>query len=164
MIIYHPFKDAHHCMYRLLSILLTQDIYINKSKLFLIDFYYLFPSQMKDIRCWPRKNSFDYNYIQSLPQQYETIINPRRIFFELQDIQKNTIVHLLAKNIILESEDKKSIKLNQNKLPSFLLKFIDDDSFRETKIFEILGKLLTMEINGRNGLKERSGLMEYLYD
>lgn len=166
MIIYHPFKDAHHCMYRFISLLFEQDDGISKNMLCLADFYYLFPSQMKRINSWPRKNSKDFKLISSFPDQYETIINPKRIYFELREIQHNTIAHLLSKGIISrDSNSAQIIKLNKRSIPEELLDYLMNDEFRETEIFNIIAtKLIQVPLNGKNGIKDKSGLMEFLYD
>ena len=47
MIIYHPYKDANHCTYRIISILHKCQKPVNINYLHLADFYHLFPSQLK---------------------------------------------------------------------------------------------------------------------
>ncbi|HGK5742473.1 TPA: ABC-three component system middle component 5, partial [Salmonella enterica subsp. enterica serovar Javiana] len=93
MIIYHPFKDANHCSYRIISLLYKNNSKIRDEHLNFMDFYYLFPCQMQNIDGWPRSNSKLARQISTIAHSYETIENPRRIFFELNIIRKNTLAH-----------------------------------------------------------------------
>jgi len=57
MIIYHPFKDANHCSFRIISLLYKNKNKISDDIIKFMDFYYLFPQQLKNICGWPRSNS-----------------------------------------------------------------------------------------------------------
>ena len=100
MIIYHPFKDANHCSYRIISLLYKNNNKIRDEHLNFMDFYYLFPCQIKNIDGWPRSNSKLARRISTIEDTYETIENPRRIFFELNIIRRNTLAHLFSKGIL----------------------------------------------------------------
>ncbi|MDX2353240.1 ABC-three component system middle component 5 [Stutzerimonas xanthomarina] len=51
MLMYHPAFDANHCLYRIVSILrATDDQQISWPLLRMLDFYYLFPGQLKNIK------------------------------------------------------------------------------------------------------------------
>ncbi|MEY0629774.1 ABC-three component system middle component 5, partial [Providencia rettgeri] len=100
MIIYHPLKDANHCSYRIISLLYKNNNKVNEDNIKFMDFYYLFPDQLKHISRWPRSNSKLAKQIQTIKSSYEHIENPRRIFFELNIIRKNTIAHLFSKGIL----------------------------------------------------------------
>lgn len=47
MIIYHPFKDANHCSYRIISLLYQNKNKVSDEAIKFMDFYYLFPEQLK---------------------------------------------------------------------------------------------------------------------
>lgn len=163
MIIYHPFQDANHCLYRLLSILYKNPCSINVDVISFMDFYYLIPSQLKNIQNWPRKNSKNKAIVDSIQDSYEKIENPRRIFFELSDIRNNTLSHLIAKQIVTIKNNE--LHLDDKKLsPEFISK-LESDSFRHSSIFKIItqemGKINT---SGKTGLKIKTNLMEYRYD
>lgn len=164
MIIYHPFKDANHCLYRLISILYKNESLISEDLLSFMDFYYLFPSQLKKITGWPRANSKLYKEVNNIDESYEIIDNPRRIFFELRDIRKNTLAYLLSKKIVIVKNDN-YLKLDANKLPLELSKKIELDTFRKTVEYSLITKELPkIKIKGKTGLKFKSNLMEYRYD
>ena len=164
MLIYHPYKDANHCAYRLLSILSACRVPVNLNYLHIADFYHLFPSQLKHIDKWPRKNSVIYNAIQKIPESYEYIDNPRKIFFELKTIRANVLINLLSKNLI-ECTTDNLITIKHQKLPLSLVKQIDNDEFRRSSEFQIITtKMKDLKLHGESGLKSKSGLMEYRYD
>ncbi len=90
MIIYHKALDPYHCYYRFLF---YSHFLNNKSiefdKLRLMDFYYLFPSFLPDLR---RKNSKKI----IVPEQFENLELKIQIFFNLLPIQKQAVGYLLA--------------------------------------------------------------------
>ena len=164
MILYHPFSDAHHCIYRLLSILNAIETPISQKRLQIMDFYYLFPSQLKKINKWPRRGSRLSLFVNDIPDQYENILNNKRIFFELKDIQDNTIKHLLSKDLIIV-DSKEMLIINEKNVPEVFFNIIGDDSFIKSRVFEVITKeLIKIKFNGENGLKDKSGLLEFTYD
>ncbi len=164
MIIYHPYKDANHCAYRLLSILSACRMPVNINYLHIADFYHLFPSQLKNIDKWPRKNTTLYNKLHQIPDSYEYIDNPRKIFFELKTIRTNVLINLLSKNLIEYTNDN-LIKIKHHKLPDSLVEQIKSDEFRKSIEFQIITtKMKDLKLHGESGLKSKSGLMEYRYD
>ena len=104
--------------------------------------------------------------MQSINDAYEQLSNPERIFYELENVQNNTLAYLVAKGIVdNESYQRKNIRLVLEQLPSNLKKVLKDDVFRSTLIFELLSKELpSQRMNGNSGLKKKTGLMEYHYD
>lgn len=163
MIIYHPLKDANHCSYRIISLLYKNNNKVNEDNIKFMDFYYLFPDQLKHISRWPRSNSKLAKQIQTIKSSYEHIENPRRIFFELNIIRKNTIAHLFSKGIITLVEEQ--LILHENKIPLTLVTAIEKDTFRDSFIFKIItDSIPKLTIKGKNGLKAKTNLMEYRYD
>ncbi len=164
MIIYHPYKDANHCAYRLLSILSACRMPVNINYLHIADFYHLFPSQLKNIDKWPKKNTTLYNKLHQIPDSYEHIDNPRKIFFELKIIRANVLINLLSKNLIEYTNDN-LIKIKNHKLPDSLVEQMKSDEFRKSIEFQIITtKMKDLKLHGESGLKSKSGLMEYRYD
>lgn len=164
MLLYHPSKDANHTCYRIISILESvPENKIHKNILSLINFYYLFPSQLKAIEKWPRKGSNDYNFIHSLKPEYEIMENPRRIFFELKDVLDCAVSFLIDKQII--NYENNDIKLNVENIPKNINVTLNNDDFRKDNLFRILThEIIKQNIKGSNGLKMKTGLMEYKYD
>ncbi|NAO55361.1 ABC-three component system middle component 5 [Pseudomonas syringae] len=167
MLIYHPAYDANHCLYRLLAILqATIGASITWDQLRILDYYYLFPSQLKNIKPWPSNLKNFKEKLKSIPNQFEDINNPARILYDLQVFQKTAALELIAKEIISKSEFENGIlKLNCDFIPDGYTELVENDSFLKSDAFEVITKALPkVEFNGASGLKKRSGLMEYIYD
>ncbi|KJF83402.1 ABC-three component system middle component 5 [Photobacterium angustum] len=165
MIVYHPYKDANHCAYRIISILSACNIPVNVNYLHIADFYYLFPSQLKNIEKLVRSNSVAYNDLQLIEDSYENMENSRKVFFELKSIRNNVLYSLVSKGLVEFTTKEFFIKINYKKLPISLVNEMEKDSFRKSKAFEIITtKMKDLKLYGESGLKSKSGLMEYKYD
>ncbi|MGY3296378.1 hypothetical protein ACVWY1_000798 [Pseudomonas sp. TE6288] len=167
MLMYHPAFDANHCLYRIVSILhATADQQISWPLLRMLDFYYLFPSQLKNITPWPSEIRKLKTKVATIPEQFEDLSNPARTFFELESFQKTATLELIAKGVISKSSfDKGIMELEPDSLPSAYTALLDNDDFLKSDAFEVITKgLPKTKFNGSNGLKFRSGLMEYIYD
>ncbi|MCK5111164.1 MAG: hypothetical protein KAQ94_06555 [Arcobacteraceae bacterium] len=166
MILYHPFKDANHCMYRIISIMYGVQGPISYPYLNLADYYYLFPSEMKNIKNWPRKGSSDKLTIDNTSLPYESLDNSRITFFEIKEVRNQSIINLITKGIVTLAKNSNDIlTLNIDLLTDELITTLEEDEFRKTDIYNIIiNKLISVPLNGENGLKSKSGLMEHRYD
>lgn len=167
MLIYHPVFDTSHCVYRSLLLLQEQDYFEIDIELFrLMDFYVLFPSLLKLIKPFPNELRRYKKEIQKISDPYENIQNPNRIFIELRRIQSIAFHHLLSRNLIdMESYTDGKIKRTKTALPEELSHSLSEDSYRKSEWFAFVSKgFLQIEFYGSNGLKKRTGLMEYRYD
>ena len=101
MLAYHPAFDANHCAYRFIHILISSECdHLEWDKLRLADFYYLFPHLLKAIIPLPKGLSKGRKYFKKIDDPYEKTPNPKRLMFDLRDIQNSTIASLIAKNLI----------------------------------------------------------------
>lgn len=166
MILYHPYRDANHCSYRILSILMLTDEKISLEQLKLFDFYYLFPQFLRKISPWPSEISSLKKHLRELEDGFENTPNIKKLFFDLDAIQNRSVFHLAAKGLIsIEELRDKIVLVNQSKIPVELKCSIDNDLFNQSKIMDIICHgLVKAKWQGPKGLKKRSGLMEYLYD
>ncbi|ELQ3992266.1 TPA: hypothetical protein I3769_001114 [Enterobacter cloacae] len=167
MLIYHPIFDTSHCVYRSLLLLEEQnDCEIDIELFRLMDFYVLFPSLLKLIKPFPNELRRYKKAIQKISEPYENIQNPNRIFIELRRIQSIAFHHLLSKNLIdMESYTNGKIKRTKTVLPEDLKHSLSEVSYRKSEWFALISKgFQQIEFYGSNGLKKRTGLMEYRYD
>ena len=119
--------------------------------------------QIKNIDGWPRSNSKLARRISTIEDTYETIENPRRIFFELNIIRRNTLAHLFSKGILSLIDEY--IHLNIERIPTSLINTLEADTFRATFEFTtIANEIPKLAIKGKKGLKAKTNLMEYRYD
>lgn len=166
MLVYNPIYDTNHCILRLLCIL--KDIYIKDieiNHLKLLDFYVLFPSLLKKIRFSSNLRS-KRQIATNVPEPYEDISNPKRLFFNLGHIQDLSLRSLISiKFINREDFIRDRIALNTETLSSEILNLIEEQGFRNEEWYQIIIEDLSeMNLYGRDGLKSRSGLMEYRHD
>ena len=160
MLMYHPAFDVNHCLYRILGILSnTKEFEISWSLLRILDFYYLFPSELKKIKPWPREISEYKKIAAEIPEPFEDISNSKRIFHDLEHFQKTAILELIAKGII--SKDlfaMGKVRLDDFLSPNQYLSKISGDTFFSTPAFKIITKALpVLELNGSSGLKSALG-------
>lgn len=166
MILYHPAKDVNHCSYRMLSLLLHIEHDLTVENLRLLDFYYSFPHLLKEIQPWPSDIREYKPYITKVPEPYEKISNKKLLFFEMADIQKTSIALLHAKGLIKDEPYREGkIVLNEDTVPAELYEKINSDDFVVSKVFESLTiGFMSTAWEGKQGLKFRTGLLEYKYD
>ncbi|GFZ63143.1 MULTISPECIES: ABC-three component system middle component 5 [Pseudomonas] len=167
MLMYHPAFDANHCLYRTVSILnATGSTPISWPLFRMLDFYYLFPSQLKAIKPWPREIGKYKSKTANIQDQFEDLTNPARTFFDLQSFQKAATLELIAKGCLSKSEfDKGIMQLEPDALPPGYIALLETDEFLRSDAFIVITKALPeAPFYGSNGLKSRSGLMEFIYD
>lgn len=164
---YHPAFDLNHCLYRIIAILVgLKSKKITWDRLRVLDFYYLFPSQIKKIRPWPAEFKVYKKSLFSIPDSFEDIPNQARVFYGLLRFQKAVIAELIAREIIVKERfnDGELVVVFDN-IPSNLIEALESDDFLLSDTFNfIVNELAEFEFNGSKGLKQRSGLMEYIYD
>lgn len=163
MIIYHPGYDVHHCSYRILNVLSAVDGgMLPHDTLKLIDFYYVYPHLLKNITQLPRPLNYQKRKIENIKNPFEITPNPKSLFYELSSIQESALDSLSQKLLISSGTQK--IEINKSSLPNRLIEMFKMDEFCNSDVFEILvNRLPKAKLNGENGLKARSGLMEYRY-
>lgn len=167
VLIYHPIFDANHCVFRTLLLLQEQNHCEIDIELFrLMDFYVLFPSLLKSIKPFPSELRIYKKEIQKICEPYENIQNPNRIFVELRRIQSIAFYHLLSKQLIdMKSFENGMIKRTETNLPDQLVASLNEAAIKKNKWFILVSKeFQKIEFYGANGLKKRTGLMEYRYD
>ncbi|HUE93069.1 ABC-three component system middle component 5 [Pseudomonas sp.] len=167
MLIYHPAFDASHCVYRVIAILMgVKGNSVAWDVLRVLDYFYLFPAQLKKIEPWPVSIKEYKGKVKAIPDQFEDISNPARLFFDLKEFQRSAIMELVAKGIVdREGFERGEIKLNKDMLPDEFIGFVLADEFVNGMAYKIISHALPdVEFNGASGLKNRSGLMEYRYD
>ncbi len=167
MLIYHPAQDINHCVYRLLTIMEnTKHDTIGVDVYRLIDFYTLFPYLVSKIKPLPTPLNKHRSKFNGISVPFETLINTRRILFELENLQSVTIQNLLAKDILDKiSFEKGSLKRTETHLPELFSRELKESTLVQNEWFHVLiDELPNVKFEGKSGLKARTGLMEYRYD
>lgn len=167
MLIYHPIHDVNHCVYRILLILEnSQHSDIDLDLFRLIDFYFIFPHLLKEIKPFPSNLASFKKVIKRIPEPYELISNIKRTIYDLEAIQTTAIQNLMAKNIVeIDAYKRKSLKRTEESLPeSIYEKIRNSDIVKEEWFRMLINEFPTVNFLGKKGLKARSGLMEFRYD
>lgn len=132
----------------------------------LCDFYSLFPSQLKKISGWPRGKSKQWYLVQTLPNDFEELPNTKRVFYQLKAIQHTALMYLEAKGIVkITAMPNKQVQLIGDAVPEKIRLMLEEDSLRNSDYFKLIVEQLSHQtLNGKSGLKMKTGLMEFLYD
>lgn len=164
MIIYHPSYDTHHCAYRYLNLLLSfPNRQCDKTLLSFVDFYYVYPHLLNEIKKLPSPLQRFKPFISGIKSPFEITPNSKVLYFELRSLQSVALANLQSRGLVTVNNN--NVLLIETKLPSSLIKAFKDDSFNKTEIFKLLvNEFPKVQLSGENGLKARTGLMEYKYD
>lgn len=167
MLMYHPAQDINHCVYRILLVLeksehesLSIDIYR------LIDFYTVFPYLLSLIKTLPKPINKHRKIFSAIPAPFESLKNTKRIMHELELLQTIAFQNLLAKDLLCkEAFNKGILQRSLSKLPSELYQSLDASRLvNESWFMAIINDFPKTKFIGKNGIKARTGLMEYKYD
>ncbi|PPK74964.1 hypothetical protein B0F87_107207 [Methylobacter tundripaludum] len=166
MLIYHQRNDVYHCTFRLLSIfnmINTNDIEFARLKI--IDFYIVFPHLISTISL-PRAKGISKikKEVQTLPVPYEKLPSSRMLFSEMGDIQLQAIDILKAKKILEVTEEGVISKGKYFSSEAVQSLVIENNITSKWFYKDFIKILIECPFYGENGLKKRTGLMEYRYD
>ncbi|BDA59222.1 ABC-three component system middle component 5 [Shewanella xiamenensis] len=134
-------------------------------RLRIYDLFYLFPHLVKDIE-FPRvkgiaelKRSFD-----TINPPYESLPDKKRLFSEMGDYHIQALQILKAKSIFVEDSGN-NLRISEGFYSPSIQRLIYDNSNESTELFcRLFQTLNDIDVVGDNGLKKRTGLMEYRYD
>lgn len=166
MLTYQPHQDYYHCMYRILSILkIIPEKSIDLTKLQILDFYFIFPTLATEIS-FPRgpQGSEIRKLAKKFTTPYQILPDKKRLFLELQDYQRKALNILIAKDIV-SNETSAMISKSSNFHDVIRKNLVTDSRYATDDFFIKLVDFITnFELRGSDGLKRRTGLMEYRYD
>ena len=165
MLTYHPAFDFYHCIFRMLRLLERLPKTPHELvKLRILDFYLLFPSELKGFE-FPRniqtkKRNFQKENI------YERIEDPKRILMRLEPFQITACKSLCSHGLIDPKVfDEGKILRTSLPLPESLLAKIGESNLTEPEPIGLLtGPFNNIDLYGKSGLKKRSDLFTYRYD
>jgi hypothetical protein len=166
VIIYHPAYDVNHCAFRFITLLSDIDEHQTEwETLKLLDFYYVFPHLLADMRL-PQNPIATKQSLKNIAKQYESLPEPRRLLFGLRELHNTTVRGLVAKGIADKNLYLKNIiKLYTDRIPEILNNQIDKNEKRDSRWYKLIVKVLAKyPVNGKDGLKDRTQLMEFRYD
>lgn len=163
MLIYNSAFDTYHCIHRLLILLKKIDGTVEIDKIRILDFYVVFPRELYKVAFPATAYKFKKKF--KVLNKYETLRNPKVIFERMKYYQLFAINCMSAYGL-----------LDNNELKNNRLRLLDNPIINKIISTEIKDKLTLLAINvlveyfaklnilGKNGLKERTKLMETKYD
>jgi len=165
MLIYHPAFDAYHCVFRMLALAGS----LKEAEIDLLricDFYLAFPSAIASVRL-PSNLAHGRKIAKAAANTYRDPINPKNVFRDMTEIQTSALRNIAASGFIdIDLFEKGRLKIvTPNALPKQIQEKISAFETSLGEIFEFLVKeLSSIPLQGINGLKHRTDLLEYRYD
>jgi len=164
MLIYHPAYDAYHCLFRMIALIdHVNEVEVDKARI--LDFYLIFPSLVSEIRM-PHNYSGVKKEAKKYSNDYRNPINTASTFRDMHEIQMAAIRCLAATGLIeVNPLEKNLIKRTDKSIPDGLLLSMRDFINNKSDIYSfIISKLSQFPLTGKDGLKDRTNLMEFRYD
>ena len=133
----------------------------------MLDFYLLFPFLIEDIRLAPKHRKYkkmaqNYERLKPYGEQPES----RSLFDRMEPMQIAALETLASRNILEPKLFKESkVQLLLDAVPTELAARAAQANEADQSLIEFLAVFATeYEFLGDNGIKARSGLMEFRYD
>ena len=164
MLIYHPAYDAHHAAFRML--LLTDELKtVDFPKLQILDFYFAFPGQMQHARLL-RDQGFLRKLSETLHNPYHGPVNAGQSFKDMRHVQEAAARALVAAGLFDSEQFQVGIASRTTRaLPELVSQGLQAARARANDLVEVLTVgLASIPTTGPDGLKARTGLLEYRYD
>lgn len=167
MLLYHPIYDIFHCVYRMLRILsVSHDKTMKIEQIRILDFYLLFPSQIRKMTL-PKQFVHFRKYITDNLNPYNDVDDEKLVFNRMEHYQLTALRCLASHNLIdpgLLNNDG-LVKPTLDSIPKDLKQDIEKKNTEDSELIEFLVKsLLEIVVSGNQGLKARTRLLEYKYD
>lgn len=164
MLVYHPAFDAYHCIFRVLTILEAHRS-IEVDSLRILDFSLCFPSIVASFKL-PKELSGLRALAKKAHNPYRDAISANRLFLSLRPTHEGALACLAAAGFLSQS-DLVAGKATRTatSIPRELSNRCAALMHSEELFFrDMANQLLNIPLQGPNGLKDRSGLMEFRYD
>ncbi len=166
---YQPAFDPFHAVFRILRMreALFNDIALHEDHVKILDFYLLFPFRISDIQfkqAHRKLRRLFKPFDDTRP--YGDLPEDRVLFGRMNAMQDVALDTLSGKKLIEPAQLQLGmVKSTNDKAPETVLARISELNAKESHLMEILNVLAReYELLGADGLKKRSGLMEYRYD
>lgn len=166
MLLYHPFSDPRHCVFRILR-LLTQigEREVELQRLRIWDFYLLFPGALANITL-PKGNIALQRKLKAEENSYDLLPDAKRAFARLEPMQQAALRHLAIKGLIDPKalQNGKIIRTNVA-LSSELTSLIAERNAESGLLIKFLTTaFFDLDLYGPQGVRQRTDLFDYRYD
>jgi hypothetical protein len=159
--------DPLHTVFRFLRLrpLIARRGPIHRDHARILDFYLLFPFRISDIRLMPRHRHFR-ELASRFDEPYGEQPDAQSLFSRMEIIQTAAMESLARQNLIeLTKWSVEEVGATAAQIPAPLMSRVDERNNAQTDLLEFIETLATeYSLLGSNGLKSRTGLLEYRYD
>lgn len=165
---YEAAYDPYNAAFRVLQILsFKSQLEMPVERVHILDFYLAFPYLIQKIRATRAIKAFiKANKLDQLPKPYSDLPRPVVIFQKMRPIQEAAMQTLCLQGILdIDAYAQGTLRRSDFDLPSAFAFFLKEKNEEKHTILSLLVDVVG-EVNliGKDGLKDRSGLMEYKYD
>lgn len=164
---YQPAFDAAHCIFRFLRIQTSLNLNIIEfDKLRILDYYMLFPFRAAEIKL--KQPDLRLRAISKQLENkagYATLPSGEVLFERMKIVQVSAAQTMAEKSAIDGGELRYgNVSFQPFLLPEELSNRILTANTQDTATIDIIRVLSGYELLGKNGLKDRTELLEYRYD
>ena len=165
MLIYNQAYDLYHSIFRILQITEKTKDTMEIDKLRILDFYLAFPTELMEIKAFRGFKKYE-KYLTAESNKYERVIDRKRLFFKMEQIQLSAIKALISYGLIDANEFKKGkIKRTGIELSKLLEERVNQANEDNPNLITLItGPLASINLYGHLGLKVRTNLIEFKYD
>jgi hypothetical protein len=162
---YHPALDPYHAALRVLQLLVYHETEYELDALRILDFFLVFPEELISVRL-PR-DAQPWRLRVKTPKNPYWFDGDRLLTFAQMKVIQDTALSLLSAKGLIDPATLREgrVSLLPTRVPpdleEVLRKKNADNATLVTFLVSVLGKL---PVRGRDGLKDRSKLMEFRYD
>lgn len=166
MLLYHPFSDARHCVFRLLRLLEQigqREVELQRLRIW--DFYLLFPDALTAATL-PRGNLALRRQLESYRNSYDVMPDAKRAFARLEPMQQAAVRHLAAMDLIdpKQLRDGK-VARTASPIPDELASLIRARNVEGALLIAFLTTaFFDLELYGAQGVRQRTDLFDHRYD
>ena len=163
---YHPAFDPYHATLRLLQIIHFNPLCVHeRDRLRILDFFLMFPQQIKDIRL-PRQYTKRQNLASAKPNPYHFSGTTVIVFNQMAPWQDAALHLLLAAGMISRTAlTENDTVVASGELPLLLRNLITGrNATAAERLHFLVNELYAFPLKGKDGLKDRTGMLSYKYD
>lgn len=164
MLIYHPAFDAYHCTFRIVALTHRWPIMdIDKARI--LDFLLAFPSAVLIMRI-PHELQLVRSRIRTAQNPYRDPVSAKRTFADIRQVQLAALGSLAAAGYLDATQlEAGTVARTQKQVPDGLRDMAEEFMKKDSGLGDaIVSAFAPIPTFGPNGLKDRSGLLEFRYD
>jgi len=138
----------------------------HRDQLRIADFYLLFFFRLQSVRLAPKHKAVKALARKRAENRYEHQPDDHLLFDRMEPIQRAAIETLIAKSFFSVAPNNRDLLHETERAePEALARRIDQINSTEVDVMEAIQSLVNdYELLGKNGLKDRTGLLEFRYD